>query len=130
MERKIKVAGLREIASFSRDASNAVDLVRKTARSNRTRNIRFRVIDDENWRLYLDEGARYTFFFHGESRGVRMQSMDSLHSGGGAASHAVAQRIQVPPGTWIVEFKLFLGKPFIDLYHVAVGGLPTPELTA
>ena len=76
--------------------------------------------ESPGWKLYLAEGARYTAFdSDGEEMStVKMQSEHSLHAGGGWQSHQVGQRFPVPQGAWVLEFEIFLGKPFINVHHV------------
>lgn len=76
--------------------------------------------ESPGWQLYLAEGARYTAFDKDgrEMDTVRMQSEHSLHAGGGWQSHQVGKRLPVPQGAWVLEFELFLGKPFIHIHHV------------
>ena len=84
-------------------------------------------IESPGWCVYLDEGVKYTAF---DAKGqelatIRMQSQSSLHAGGGWQSHQIGKQIPIPQGAWVVEFELFLGKPFIHVHHVGliqVGG--------
>jgi hypothetical protein len=74
---------------------------------------------ESGWELYLGEGAKYFCLRpDGDVSSVQMQSERTLHAGGGWRSHQVGKRIPLPKGTWIVEFELFLGKPFIRVLHV------------
>ena len=43
----------------------------------------------------------------------------SLH----AANPNVGKTIQPPPGSWVVERSIFLGKVYIHVYHVGVKAL-------
>lgn len=90
--------------------------------TRRTRNVRL-FNEPKGWELYLDEGSHYTFYYGNEERQVTMQAQHSLHAGGHPTGHRVGQRMALPVGTWVVEYKLFLGKPFINVYNVGLAGL-------
>ena len=88
----------------------------------RTRNVSFEM-ENPFWQLYLDEGVDYTFFYNDEERTIQMQAQHSLHAGGSRTGHRVGERMALPQGTWVVSFKLFLGKPFISVHHVGLEAL-------
>ena len=88
----------------------------------RTRNVSFEM-ENPAWKLCLDEGVDYTFWYAGQQRHIRMQAQHSLHAGVSRTGHRVGERMALPQGTWIVSFKLFLGKPFISVHHVGLEAL-------
>ena len=68
--------------------------------------------------IYLEEGARYTFFNQRlEAMQANMVSSDTIGAANTGVNYAVGQRIPMPAGAWVVEFELFLGKPFVNVHH-------------
>lgn len=70
------------------------------------------------WKLYLAEGVTYSAF---DKNGnymstIQMQASHSLHVGNWQ-SHRIGDRIPIPEGAWVVSFRLFMGKPFIRIFH-------------
>jgi len=118
------VQGVKVTKAQMREAfpQSVQDQVFDLMKAKRTRNVKL-YNEPEGWELYLDEGSRYTFYYGEESAHVSMQAGHSLHAGGHPTSYRVGQRMPLPPGTWVVEYKLFLGKPFINVYNVGLPGL-------
>ena len=75
-------------------------------------------IESPGWQLYLAEATSYYGWRNGQEFSMAMQSEMSLHAGGAKQSHQIGRRIEVPQGSWIVEFELFCGKPIINVHHV------------
>ena len=88
----------------------------------RTRNVKV-YNEPAGWKMYAAEGASYTVFYRGERRDVRMMSEHNLHAGAPAASYAIGAQPELPVGAWLVEFELFLGKPFISVHNVGLAAL-------
>ena len=76
-------------------------------------------IQSPGWQLMLSEATTYHGYRdNAEPFTLRMQSQSSLHAGGPKQSHQIGRKIEVPQGSWIVEFELFCGKPIINVHHV------------
>lgn len=103
-----------QIKEFPAEVQEAVFALMKRYR---TRNVKYSN-RPEGFKLYLAEGASYTAFFKGQKQSIQMMSQSSLHAGGGWQAHQVGSRIELPLGAWVVEFELFLGKPFITVFNV------------
>lgn len=87
----------------------------------RTRNVNL-YNQPEGWEMYLAEGVRYEVYFKDEWSGVQMQSNHSLHAGNKKGLR-IGERVPMPVGCWVVEFKLFLGKPFVKVHNVGLAAL-------
>lgn len=83
-------------------------------------------IKSPGWRLYLGEGCNYTFFNNsGGTMETSMISENTVGATNDGINYGIGYAPPFPQGTWIVEFQLFLGTPYIRVYHiglVALGG--------
>jgi len=83
----------------------------------RTRNVRYEQLAPGGT-IYLDEGASYTFWnTAGRQMKVNMVSQSTIGAINTGVNYAIGERVPLPQGCWAVEFELFMGKPFITIYH-------------
>jgi hypothetical protein len=119
--KKMNAADLKELAKVAPAVAAEVKAMQDRYR---TRNIRLEV-HPAGWQCYLGEGARYKFFApNGNVLGANMVNESTM----GAANTGVNYRVNemtpaFPEGTWVTEFELFLGKPFIVVHYVGVRAL-------
>lgn len=87
----------------------------------RTRSVSYTV---ETEGVFLDEDSDYSFFnLKGEKLSFRMDGEWSGYSSHPVKS-AIGKRAPLPVGCFAVEFELFLGHPFIRVYHNPSEALP------
>jgi hypothetical protein len=77
-------------------------------------------IETPGWLLYLAEATDYHCYRDDKEVSLSMQSARTFHAGAPAQSYQIGRRIEVPQGSWIIEFRLFLGKPIIGVHHVGL----------
>lgn len=120
---KLNAAARKELAKLNPAVSAKIDAY---AERYRTRNVRYEA-HAAGWNMYLGEGATYTIFApNGNTRTAHMISGDTIGAANDGLNYLVGKDTPgIPEGTWVVEFELFLGKPFITAHYVGV-----PQLTA
>lgn len=120
---KLNAAGRKELAKLNPAVAAKIDAY---ADRYHTRNVRYEA-HPAGWNLYLGESTTYTIF--APNGNVRTAAMIGEHTIGAASdgmNYLVGKDTPgIPEGTWIVEFELFLGKPFITAHYVGV-----PQLSA
>lgn len=120
---KLNASARKELTKLAPEVAAKVDAY---ATRYRTRNVRY-----ENhaagWKMYLGEGETYTIFApNGKSRTAAMVSESTLGCANDGMNYHVGKDTPgLPEGTWVVEFDLFLGKPYITVHYVGV-----PQLIA
>lgn len=125
---KITAAGLRELESL---APQVAAYVQDLKQRYHTRRVNFES-HSAGWRCYLAEGVTYRFYPpNGHAPlSTRMICDNTIGSyNDGVNYHVGEQTPAMPEGTWIVELKLFLGRPFIDVHYIGQLALALKEMT-
>ncbi len=113
---KINAAGRKELKTLAPKVSEKIE---ELAAKYRTRNVRF-----ENhaagWNMYLAESARYSIFApNGNVRTTAMVGENTIGAANDGMNYLVGKDTPgLPEGTWVVEFELFLGHPYITAHYV------------
>lgn len=113
---KVTAAGLKELAKLAPQVAADVDHLRKRYR---TRRISYQA-HPAGWQCYLAEGASYKFYPpNGKALATHMVSENTLGARNDGVNYHVGERTPaMPEGTWVVEFELFLGQPYINLHYI------------
>lgn len=113
----INAAGLKELKSLSPAVFTKVDALKK---HYRLRKVGFSA-KAANYQYYLAEGAECTFYApNGNVCSAKMVSESTLGAANDGLNYHVGKFTpELPEGTWIVEFEIFLGKPMISVIYVS-----------
>ena len=85
----------------------------------RTRNVHFES-HAAGWQMYLGEGIKYTVHApNGKTLHASMVSESTIGAANTGVNYHVGEETPgMPEGTWVVEFQLFLGHPYITAHYV------------
>ena len=118
---KLNAKARKELAALAPAVAAKIDAY---ASQYRTRNVRYEQ-HPAGWNFYLGESTTYTIFApNGKVRTAAMIGEHSIGASNDGMNYLVGKDTPgLPEGTWVVEFELFLGKPFITAHYVGLAQL-------
>ena len=115
---KLNAKARKELAKFAPAVAVKID---EYASRYHTRSVFFQQ-HPAGWNFYLNEATTYTIFApNGKVSTTAMIGEHTIGAANDGMNYLVGKDTPgLPEGTWVVEFQLFLGKPFITAHYVGL----------